>query len=352
MKSEIFPRDAARQMRPYLPPTEGRAGKLRLDFNENTVGCSPSVRQALARLTPEQLAAYPEQNVARQRVARRFGVRPEELLFTSGTDDALHLVARTFVEPRQAVLLVEPTFAMYRFYAELAGARVIALRYSADMRFPMASVLQALREKPRLFFLANPNNPTSTLVAPADLRRILMESPTTLVLVDEAYFDFARVTMLRYIRRYSNLIVTRTFSKAAGLAGLRIGCLFANRSLCSALRNAQSPYPVSKAALAAAEAVLQDGAFVRRYVQEVRASRAELLQRLVALGISYFPSTANFVLVDFGERAPAILTTLRQRGILLRDRATDFGRVGYVRITVGTRGQTRRLLRELRRLGW
>ncbi len=350
MKLVIPVRRALERMRPYHPPLEGRASMLRLDFNENTLGCSPAVRRALARLTREQVAMYPEYEATRRRLARFFRVRPAELLLTNGTDDAVRLVVDTFVEPRSPVLLVEPTFAMYRFYAELAGAKVTALRYDSAMQFPLQKVLRALCARPRVFFLANPNNPTGTLLGRSELKQILEAARNTLVVVDEAYFEFSGITVLPWIRRVSNLIVTRTFSKAAGLAGLRVGCLFANHTLVSVLRKAHSPYSVNTAALVAAEAAAREGRFVRQYTREIVRNRQELTRALAALGIKFFPSGGNFVLVDFGPRAPAVLRRLRQRGILARDRRADFGCVGLVRITVGTRAQMRRLIRALREL--
>ena len=351
MSRRIAVRRAVERMRAYHPPLEGRSRKLRLDFNENTIGCSLAVCRALAGLTPDQVAMYPEYEGAGRRLARHFRVRPDELLLTNGTDDALRLIVDTFVESDSAILLVEPTFAMYRFYAELAGARIVALRYDRAMRFPLERVLRALRRvRPRVLFLANPNNPTGTLLEPPALRQILGAASHTLVVVDEAYYEFSGVTVLPWIRRLSNLVVTRTFSKAAGLAGLRLGCVFANRRVAAGLRKAHSPYPVNAAALAAGEAAARDGRSTERYAREVRRSKRELETALARLGVSYYRGAANFVLADFGRRAPALLETLRRRGILLRDRRSDFGRVGYVRITVGTREQTRRLVEAIEKL--
>ncbi len=345
-------RSVARLAR-YQAPVESRAGKLRLDFNENTEGCSPRALRALAGLGREQVAIYPEYQTTTRRLARFFRVRPEELLLTNGVDDALRLIMDTFVEKGSAVLLVEPTFVMYRFYAQIAGARIRSLRYNARMEFPLAEVLDAVKSRraaPRVVFIANPNNPTGTLVAPEALRRILNAAARTLVVVDEAYFEFSGVTVLPWIHRNENLAVLRTFSKAAGLAGLRLGCLFAKRSAADVLRKASSPFPVNTAALIAAEAVISDQGFVRGYVGEVRRSGEALRKQLQRLGIRSYPSAANFILADFGPRALRILKALERRGILLRDRAADFGRAGPVRVTLGTQAQTRRLVRELKRL--
>jgi histidinol-phosphate aminotransferase len=320
---------------------------MRMDFNENAIGCSPAVRRALAKLTAAAISAYPEQETVRGKLAKHFGADARELLLTNGTDEALSLVVNTFVEPRDTVLLVEPTYAMYRFYSELAGARVVAPRYDARMQFPWHEVLAALRNGPRVLFLPNPNSPIGSILSRAELQRLLKAALQTIVVVDEAYFEFSGVTVIPWIRRYANLIVTRTFSKTAGLAGLRLGCIFVRRELAAVMRKAQSPYPVNAAALAAAEAAIADRAFIRRTIREVKQSKRELANGLVRLGVRSFPSAGNFLLVYFGARAKEIVTGLAHKGILVRDRSSDFDGEGYVRITLGTLAQTRRLLREL-----
>lgn len=338
-------------MAPYHPPLEGRTGKLRLDFNENTVGPPPEVMQSLANLAPERIASYPEYRAAEQRLARFFHVRIENLIATNGVDDALRLISDGFAEAGEPVLIVEPTYAMYRFYAELLGAQLIALRYDDQMRFPLAEVLRALRRnRPRMLFLANPNNPTGSLLRPNELRKILDAARQTMVVIDEAYCDFSGVSVIGWITRRPNLIVVRTFSKAAGMAGLRIGCLLANAEVARALRRIHSPYAVNSAALAAALAVTRKHAAIRRYAREVVAARRELEQALRRMGVPVYPSAANFLLVDFGPQASGLLAKLHRRGILLRDRRSDFGRAGWVRITVGPRPQTHTLIRALEEL--
>jgi histidinol-phosphate aminotransferase len=345
----IKPRAAVKAMRAYHPPLEGRAGKLRLDFNENTAGCSPAVRHALRALSSADVSMYPEQETVRKRLAKYFRVAPEELLLTNGTDDALHLVTDTFVERGDEVVIVEPTFAMYRFYSELAGARVTALRYDAELKFPLTAVLEALSREPRVLFVANPNNPTGGVLGSGDLRKILRTaSAKTAVVIDEAYFEYCNVTAIGWIREFPNLIVTRTFSKAAGMAGLRLGCIFTNRENAALMRKAASPYPVNAAALAAAYACATDKAYLRATIREFRKSRVALIAGLAELGIEQFPSAANFILTNMGERAKHVVRGLWERGILVRDRSTDFGGQGYVRITIGTVQQTRRVLRALK----
>jgi histidinol-phosphate aminotransferase len=355
--SAIKVRSAVEKMRAYHPPLEGRTDKLRMDFNENPIGCSPAVRRALAKLSAASISAYPEQTTVRRKIARHFGVSAEELLLANGTDEALSLVVSMFVEPGDTVLLVEPTYAMYRFYSELADAKIIAPcyvaapvadpRFGAEMQFPWEPVLEALRERPRVFFLPNPNSPIGSILSRAEIKRILDVAPETIVVIDEAYFEFSGVTVIPWIRRYDNLIVTRTFSKTAGLAGLRLGCIFVRRELASVMRKAQSPYPVNAAALVAGEAAIADRWFIARTVRDVRRGKELLAKGLGRLGVTYFPSAGNFVLVHFGDRAKAIVAKLARNGILVRDRSADFANEGYVRVTLGTVAQTRRFLRAL-----
>lgn len=343
-------RKAVVKMRAYHPPLERRGGKMRLDFNENPAGCAPEVRKALARLGADEIAMYPEQETVRRELAKFFSVSADELLLANGTDEALHLIVNTFVEPVDVVLFAEPTFAMYRFYTELAGARIQALRYDAEMKFPLDQTIHELKKRPRGLFIANPNNPTGSLVKPEELGAILRAAARTIVVVDEAYFEFSGQTALPWIRRHKNLIVTRTFSKATGLAGLRLGCVFAHREVAAYLRKAQSPYPVNVAALAAARAIVRKREYLGRTLEEFRRSRDELTRGLARLGLRQFPSAANFVLVDAGEKAKRIVSGLGRRKILVRDRSHDFGGAGYVRITIGSVAQTRALLRALKEL--
>jgi histidinol-phosphate aminotransferase len=222
------------------------------------------------------------------------------------------------------------------------------VRYNEDLRLPVEKILALLTNRIRWMALANPNNPTGTLIPKDDLRTILLAAPQTLVLVDEAYFDFSGETVLSWINKYPNLVVTRTFSKAFGLAALRLGFIFANSELLAMMRSAHGVYPVNSLALACAlEAVKQED-YVRRYAQAVRSSRADLCRALDAMGVPYAPSAANFVFVRFGEKATEIARRLRDQGILVRDWSYDPHLRRYLRITVGSRTQTRRLIEELK----
>lgn len=347
----VQPREAIQRLKKYRPPQEGRRGKMRLDFNENTVGCAPEVVRALRRaLNPEMLTCYPEYDEGRARLARWFGVKPMEMVLANGTDDAIQTIVNTFVDRRDVLLVPAPTFPVYEFFHNVAGGRVSRIRYDEQFRWPVDEVVKFLRSrKVRWVAIANPNNPTGTTVSKPDLKRILQSAPQTLVLVDEAYYEFSGETVLPWIHRFPNLVVTRTFSKAFGLAALRMGVIFANETVADAIHRGQNPFAVNSLALAAALEAIRHPRHVRRLVVEVRRNREALLRFLAGLGLPYVPSQSNFILVRIGEKAPEIARRLRAEGILVRDWSYDAHLTGYLRFTVGSTAQTRRLICSLKR---
>ncbi len=353
MKIRLPVRSAILNRKTYEAPSEGRSGKIRLDFNENTTGCGPAVLRALARLAPQQLAMYPEYEKSTARIARHFGVRPDELALTNGGDEAIRVFLDTFVDATQVdahshILICEPTFPMYRYYSEIAGAGIVACRYDAALKFPLDAILAALRRTPRVFFLANPNNPTASLVPAPDLRKILQAATNTAVVFDEAYAEFSGLTTIPWIRKYPNLFITRTFSKAAGLAGLRLGAVIANRDSLAMVRRAMSPYPVNVAAMVAADAALRDPKTVHGYVQMTLRTRESFAAALREMGVITFPSAGNFLLANFGPAGPALFEKLERKGILLRPRTHDIG-AGFVRITIGSPREMKTLLEQVRK---
>jgi histidinol-phosphate aminotransferase len=346
----IEPRAAVRKMAPYHPPSAGREGKLRLDFNENTVGCSPTVIEFLRdHLTASQLSIYPEYVDAMRELAAFFAVSEDELTLTNGTDEAIQMLVNTFVDDGDEVVLLKPSYAMYKFYAEVAGASIREVGYQPEtLAFPMDELLAAITTKTRAVLIANPNNPTGTAIGLDEIRQIVDATPQAAVLIDEAYFEFCEITALPWIRKYPNLFVSRTFSKVYGMAAMRCGCLFSGAHNIGWMKKAQSPYSVNTMAALAARAAIRDRAYVETYVDEVLAARALAYEGLHKLGIKTFPSEANFILFQAGDRAILIRDALREHGVLVRDRSYEIP--GCVRVTIGTRQQIGRFLEELRTL--
>jgi histidinol-phosphate aminotransferase len=339
----------------YHPPLAGRDG-LRLDFNESTIGCSPRVLRKLASITAEQLARYPERAPVEPIVADFLGISAESTLLTNGVDEAIHLLCSTYLDSGDEVLIVVPTFGMYEIFAQQSGAVITRVPCGAEFEFPSGALAAAVTPKTRLILFANPNNPTGGVASPTQVEQILKAAPDAGVLVDEAYFEFHGETSLPLIARYENLFVARTFSKAYGLAGARIGILCGHANQMRLVRKVCSPYNVNEMALACLPEALADGEFVRQYVNEVREGRARLENELRRLGVPFWPSRANFVLMRIGDNSKAFVRAMKSRGILVRDRGSDPGCAGCVRITIGTAAQTDRLLGAVREclseIGW
>jgi len=332
-------RPVVQKLQEYHPPLGGRSG-LRFDFNENTVGCSPRVLQCLTQLTAEELARYPERQPVEALTAKHLGVPEEQLLLTNGVDEAIHLLCEAYLEPQDEVLIVSPTFSMYEIYAAATGAHAVRVQCDADFRFPLSKVLGAITPATRLIAIASPNNPTGTVAAKEELLAIAKAAPDAAVLVDEAYYEFHGETVIHAIEATPNLFVARTFSKAYGLAGLRVGLLCGPAEQMHAVRRISSPYNVNAVALAVLPAALEDKEYVEAYASQVAQGRERLARELLELGIQYWPSQANFLLLKIGGPHREFVSAIRQRGILVRDRSADPGCDGCVRITIGSKAQT------------
>ena len=340
-------RKAVRELREYHPPLARREG-LRLDFNENTSGCSPRVLARLKEITADDLARYPERGPAEKIVAENLGLAPEQILLTNGVDEAIHLLCETYLDPQDEVLVVTPTFSMFEIYTAATGARVIRVQCNIDFQFPVAKLLSSITPATRLIAIASPNNPTGTVATRDQILQIANAVPDAALLLDEAYFEFHGDTVIFDVKAMPNLFVARTFSKAYGLAGLRIGILAGSREQMPMVRRVSSPYSVNAVALAVLPAALSDAAYLSSYVSQVKNGREQLRQELRRFGVHCWPSHANFLLVRIGERHREFVTAMRQRGILVRDRSADPGCDGCVRITIGTTEQTDRLIATLR----
>ena len=350
LKGAPRPRRAVLGMAPYSPPTGGRAGKLRLDFNENTVGCSPRIVEFLKeQLSVEGLAVYPDYGEARPALARFFQVGDDELLLTNGTDEAIQVLINTYIDDGDDVVLLHPSYAMYRFYSEVAGASIREIPYRGEsLQFPLEELLAAITPQTRAVLIANPNNPTGSAVSIEGIEKVLRRAKKAAVLIDEAYYEFCGISALGLIPEHPNLFVSRTFSKVYGMAAMRLGCLFSQAGNVAFLRKAQSPYSVNALAALAAQEAVRDTAYVENYVAEALAARELLCVGLEKMGIDYIPSQGNFVLMRAGRRSLQIRDALRERQVLVRDRSYEIP--GCVRVTTGTREQTRRFLEELGRI--
>jgi histidinol-phosphate aminotransferase len=334
------PRLRVQAMKEYHPPLGSRE-MLRLDFNENTFACSPRVREVLGSISAGSLTRYPEREPVEALVAAHLGLAADQVALTNGVDEAIHVLFEAFLEAGDELLLPVPTYTMYEVYASATDARVVAVQAGDDLRFPFERLLAAITPKTKIIAIANPNSPSGSAASRAQLLQIAQRAPHAVLLVDEAYFHFHGETVIDQVGAIPNLVVARTFSKAYGLAGLRLGLLAGPVDLMRWVRRVLSPYSVNSLALACLPPALEDAAYLAWYVDEVLAARADFESALDRVKLRRWPSRANFILVEIGPRHADFVRLMRASGVLVRDRSSDPGCDGRVRITIGTREQMR-----------
>jgi histidinol-phosphate aminotransferase len=330
----------------YDKPLELYDG-LRLHQNENTGGCSPRVIEALSALRPEQIALYPPYKAVVDACAAHFGVSPDRIALTNGLDEGIFAACVAYLRPLPTgpaeAIVPQPAFEIFALNASAAGARPIEVAPRRDFEFALDEVLAAITPATRAVFLTNPNNPTGISMPMAAIKTIASRIPKgAIVFVDEAYADFAGQTFIPELPAFPNVIVGRTFAKAHGLAGLRAGAVLGNPETLAPVRQAIGVYSVNVATVVALQAALADETFVLDYLRQARESKALVYAMCDRLGLKYWKSDANFVLVRTGGDPKAIADATAARGIYLRDRGSEPGCEGCIRITAGIVEHTRR----------
>ena len=282
-------------------------------------------------------------------MAARLGRKAEEVALTNGVDEAIHVLFEAYLEEGDEVLLPVPTYTMYEIYAAATDARTVTVLAGDDLAFPFERLIAAITPRTKVIAIANPNSPSGTTATREQLLTIAERAQQAVVLVDEAYYHFHGETVMDLVGTIPNLFVARTFSKAYGLAGLRLGLLAGPEELMRWVRRVLSPYSVNSLALACLPAAMEDTEYLDWYVGEVLAARAEFESALDAVGLRRWPSRANFVLVDVGAKHAEFVKRMKAEGVLVRDRSNDPGCMGRVRITIGTREQMKDAAAALKR---
>ena len=318
----------------YPDPGDG----LRLHLNENTGGCSARVLEAIRRVRPSDVSTYPSYGDAVAATARHFGVDPDWVLLTNGLDEGILMaavghIARPRIHDAETIIPL-PAFDPYPNSTAAVGATAVRVPPGADFAFPTGAVIDAITPRTRMIFLNTPNNPTGQLIPIADLARIAEAAPNAVVLIDEAYIEFGGTSFLPELPRVRNVLVGRTFSKAYGLAGLRVGVVIGHPDVLNPVRTVTLPFNINGVALAALGAALGDAGFLPRYAAQVQESRERIYAACRRLGLQYWPSAANYVLVRVGDAAPFV-AALAARKIHVRDRSKDPVTPGCIRVTAG-----------------
>jgi histidinol-phosphate aminotransferase len=336
-------------MTAYDKPPELYDG-LRLHQNENTRGCSPRVLEALARLRADEIGFYPPYAAATGAVAEYVGVDPNSLALTNGLDEGIMGLAVAYLRPAAGgpipeALVPEPAFEIYRVDTDVVGGRLVQVMPRSDFSFALEDVLASITPRTRVVFLTNPNNPTGVSMPLEAIREVARRVPKeAVVFVDEAYYEFSGTTFIPELTASPNVIVGRTFSKAFGLAGLRIGCLVGAPEVLNPVRAAIPVYSVNIAAVAAVQAALADRDYLHDYLRQTKESKALLYAACDRLGLKYVRSDANFVLVCAGDRLHDLVKGAADRGIYVRDRSSEPGCAGCLRIATGIVEHTHRFI--------
>jgi histidinol-phosphate aminotransferase len=319
----------------YPDPGSG----LRLHLNENTGGCSPRVLDAIRAIRTTDVSTYPSYAALVRACAAHFGVDPDWVLLTNGLDEGILMaavghIARVRAHDAETIVPL-PAFDPYPNATAAVGATVVRVPPGSDFAFPPDAVIAAITPRTRMIFLNTPNNPTGQLIRIADVRRIADAAPHAVVLVDEAYIEFGGQTFLPELARYQNVLVGRTFSKAYGLAGMRVGIVIGQPQALDPVREVTLPFNINAVALAATQAALEDRDFLPRYAAEVAKSRERLYAACRRLGLPFWESAANFVLVRVGDDVRLFVDALAARGVHVRDRSKDPTTAGCIRVTAG-----------------
>lgn len=330
----------------YPNPGDG----LRLHLNENTGGCSPRVLEAIRRVQLSDISTYPSYREAVLVTAQHFGVDPDWVLLTNGLDEGILMaavghIARARVHDAENIIPL-PAFDPYPNSTAAVGATAVRVRPGADFTFPTQAVIDAITPRTRMIFLNTPNNPTGQLIPIPDLARISRAARDAVVLVDEAYIEFGGTSFIPEMPAFPNVLLGRTFSKAYGLAGLRVGVVIGQPQVLDPVRAVTLPFNINGVALAALGAALADAEFLPRYASQVRESRERLYAACRRLGLQCWPSAANYVLVRVGDPAPFV-QALAARQIHVRDRSKDPVTPGCIRITAGIVEHTDRAIEAL-----
>jgi len=324
-------RAAVRALHAYVPPLEGRRQKIRLDFNENTVGFA----EHFPEVESTHLLAYPEYADLLTGISQHFHLPEDHLLITNGSDEGLFVAAFTFLEPRERALVGSPTFALIPHYLRLCDAEVVEVPVLEDLSPDLDGLEAALRTGIKLAMLASPDNPTGGTVPLDRLEKWLREFPQTVFVLDEAYFEYHGHTALPWVIRTSNLVVSRTFSKAWGLAGLRLGLLAAHPQLIEWMQRVRSPYSVNAVAAKSLLRFLPHAQGVQQQADAAMQRKHRVIAELRQRGYRVTPGAANFFLIWVGIFSKLLAADLSRQGVLVRDRSSLYKMGGSVRVSVG-----------------
>jgi len=344
----VKPKSTVRDLEKKFHPPSERKDKIKLDLNENLMGCSLKVIEALKKITCNNVAVYPEYDEFMNKLGSYLSVDVDNILLTNGADNAIKTVMDTYLEKGDEIIIPVPTFYMFENYASILGVEKKLVEFNNDLSFPLEKIIGSITPDTKMIVIVNPNNPTGTIVNDEDILRVVEAAKDAVVVIDEAYYQFSEKSSKDMISSYDNVIIIQTFSKGFGLAGVRLGYIISNKDVINELKKVVLPYTVNGLTIVAASAALDDLDFVNHYVSIVKENRDYILNELQELGVKTYPSDANFIIADFGENSNSVLQKLNEKNILVRDVSNNPLLDGCLRIAIGTREQMETLVDEIK----
>jgi len=293
--------------------------RLKLDLNESSIGPSPKVVEALKNIAIDDIKYYPAYGEVINKLAKHNDVCPQMIIPTSGADEAINYIYDTFLEPCDSVLAVTPSFAMPKIYADVLGCEYHEINYTKKFVFPIDEILSNIKNNTKLIIVTTPNNPTGEAISRENLLKILDKATKSYVLIDETYYNYADETFLDLLSSYSNIIIARSMSKDFGLAGLRFGYLIASQENINHIKKVLRPFSVNNITVKAAIAALEDTEHLNYVISQVKESKKLLSDELTKYAKKIYPSNANFLLIDFAEKAEFIYKKLFNRKIKIKN---------------------------------
>ncbi len=342
-----LPRKEIINMESYSAPLEKRRNLLRLDFNENTLGPSQKVYEAIRNIKLNEISIYPEYNLLKRFLSQKYNdyrqFDPEEIGLFNGADAAISAIFNSFGDRDEIFLTTNPTFGYYSPCSQIQGMRQITCSYEGDnFLFPLKKFEeQIIKHSPKLIFICNPNNPTGTILSAQEIINLANLNKKSLIVVDELYEKFNGDSLLPLIdfEKIKNIIVIQSLSKTAGLAGLRIGFAFGNKNIIQFINKVTGPYDVNSFAVTAALAALSDKSYIENYVSEVKKARKLIKEKFESTSIRKHFSGGNYFLI-WPNKNPEILTKeMRDKGILIRNMKNKKDIENSIRVSIGTQEQ-------------
>jgi len=308
--------------------------RLKLDSNENMFGPSPRVVDALRNITSQDIKLYPAYGEIINRLADLNNVSAEMILPTSGADEGINYIFDTFIEPKDTVLTVTPSFAMPKIYAKINGCTYNEVNYREKFNFPIDDILANITEKTKLIIVTTPNNPTGEAISRENMLNILDKAGDRYILIDETYVNYAEESFIDLLKTHENIFITRSLSKDYALAGLRFGYIISSQKNIEYIKRLIRPYSVNIAAVKAACAAVDDKEYINSVVSDIKTAKNMLIEALTPMAVKIYPSNANFLLVDFGDKAEFIYKKLLKSGIIVKNFGKKKDLENCLRITI------------------